>query len=110
MQRQISADELLNYAQTLKGQKLLTLDKSKPFSVEVKEDVLVYTPLSSKKDQHFRHQKEYLRRICEEFSATHSLNPKTYAVKKPNQKSSICGSYTLPLIIKYLAFIVDGGR
>lgn len=105
MQLKVTAQDLLAYAKKLKGSKLRTLDRRSPFSVEVNGDGLEYV---LKTGRRLRHQAGYLKRMCDQFSDTHSFSTEAYKEKKADQKKTICASYTLPLIVKYLAFLVDG--
>jgi hypothetical protein len=99
----VTADDILTYAASLKGQDLRTLHKRKLFNVDVKGDRLVYTPLEKDDPKPRVHDYVTLQRICEKFSESNSLKPRDY-----DDTGARNASYTLALIIKYLGSVVDG--
>jgi hypothetical protein len=98
----ITADVILAYARKLEGKgkpALHTIDEQAGFTFTVRGDTIVYTPESSNTPRD--HPKSYLHDVCERFSQTKSLVQSSY-------DGTQAASYTLPLIVKYLAAVVDG--
>lgn len=100
----VEPDQLLAYARTLRGRRLRTLDRGSPFSVAVKGNDLWFTLLRT--GTKGKRQMPYLSQFCKEFCKTKSL--KTVAYDKIPPKKGIFASYTLVLMLMYLAARASG--
>lgn len=93
----ISIDKVdfIKFIKSKEGQVLLTLKKSKPFTVRVTKTGVEYTPLSTMKAR--PHQAKFMERVLFKFEETGSYRTSDY------QKITVCSSYTLTLIAEFLA-------
>lgn len=90
----VEVDDLIRYSRGLDGQVLKTLWRKKEFSLHVTEKGLEYTPLISGITR--KHNRKWLKRVCDEFNRIHSFHPGDYAHISAN------ASYVLTLIDHYL--------
>jgi hypothetical protein len=101
----ISAKRLMDYVKSLGELRLRTLSQRTPFRVEASEDGLIFRTSS---EEPLRHPKKRLQLVCDEFLRTNSLNPQDYKKGSGRPNLSIWANYSIPVIISYLAVIVDG--
>jgi hypothetical protein len=96
----VTREQLLEFAKKLEGKDLKTLDEQRHFKLlNVEEDGIVYETHNGKP---VRHSKQWLKEFCKEFSRSKSLKTTEYAKRAANI------SYTLAVLVKYLAEVVDG--
>ena len=72
----IEQKELFNFVKTLVGELLTTSARKKQFQVEVVEDDLFFTPISSGKLR--KESSENITRVVERYNENKSLQPKDY--------------------------------
>jgi hypothetical protein len=89
----VTADDVLQFAKSLKGHSLQTIARKKEFIVDLHGDSLMYTPLSTRKPR--SHERKYLEKVCDAYSQTGSMCPADYLNLTRN------ASYTLALIAAY---------
>jgi hypothetical protein len=90
----VDVDDLIRYCRRLDGRVLRTLWQKKEFSVHVTEQSLEYTPLISGITR--KHNRKWLKRVCDEFSRTNSFHPGDYLHISAN------ASYALTVIDHYI--------
>jgi hypothetical protein len=94
----VTADDVLQFAKSLKGHTLQTIARKKDFVVDLRGNGLMYTPLSTRKPR--PHERKYVERVCDTYSRTGSLCPADYLNLTRN------ASYTLALIAAYKQTII----
>ena len=88
--RHLDANNLLQYASHLKGQRLFTISREKPFTVRVTPDGLEITPGSTGEPR--KVSAELVQRVCDEYSQSKSTSPGDY------QRMTFDASYLIALI------------
>lgn len=90
----ITAEDLINFAQTLEGQLITTMSGTSTFSVVVTDKGMDYIPTSTGKPR--KQTYNYIKRICDQFSETQSF-------KKSEYGFTAHATYALALIYHYNA-------
>ena len=90
----VDVDDLIHYCRGLDGQVLKTLWQEKEFVLHVTDQGLEYTPLQSGITR--KHDRKWLKRVCDEFNRINSFHPGDYALISAN------ASYALTVIDHYI--------
>lgn len=96
MTKRISTADFRAFVKTKEGETLFTEARKAKFMVQVKDNAIEYTVLSTQKTR--PHETPTMEKVLEKFYLTGSYKTTDY------QQITVCSSYTLALIRQYLAY------